>query len=185
MRLGNIFKIAICSLSLTQVITPASAVMLHGSVQTADFASAQPMPMSASLSPQAQRDARADVLEGNWKCVSQVVASNVPGVTPGKVVQSAVQYRKDGRGNLVELWFQNQWTPANSAVVKLDSDLLTSTHESTSPGNDGGAWSARSHDLYKIVAPTRIVAKSTVEQFVNGQFIGQYQTASVLLKSGS
>jgi hypothetical protein len=185
MRLGNIFKIAICSLSLTQVIAPASAVMLHGSVQTADFTSAQPMPMSASLSAQEQRNVRAEVLEGTWKCVSQVVGSNVPGVAPGQVVQSAVQYRKDARGNLVELWYQDHWTPANSAVVKLDSDLLTSVHESASPSNNGAAWSARSHDFYKIVAPNRIVAKSTVDQFINGQFAGQYQTASVLLKSGN
>ncbi len=184
MRLGNIINIAVCAIALSHTATPAEAVMLHGSVETADFTAVQPMPLSAALSAVQQSDARANLLEGNWKCVSQVVGSNVAGVAAGSVVESAVKYTRDGRGNLVEYWSQDQWTPASSAVVKLDTDLMTSTHESISPAANGAAWSARSHDMYKIIAPDRIVAQSIVEQFVNGQFVGRYKTASVLQKVG-
>lgn len=184
MKLGNLLKIAICSLALSQTLTPAHAVMLHGSVQTADFTSAQPMPLAASLSANQQRAARASILEGTWQCVSQVVASNVPGVAPGNVVQSAMQYSLDRTGNMVGHWQQDQWSPASSAVVKIDSDLLTSSRESVNAGAGGRAWSARSHDMYKIIAPNKMLAQSIVEQFVNGQFVGKYKTASILQKVG-
>ncbi|HEY9677634.1 MAG TPA: hypothetical protein V6C76_06475 [Drouetiella sp.] len=185
MKFKSAITTALFTAAIVQSTVPANAMMLQGGVQRSTLVQpqmAQPM-LSGAASAEAQRSARAQVLEGNWTCMSQVTGSNVPGVTSGTVVHSMVQYRPDGAGNMVESWFQNNWTPATSAVVKLDSAVLTSSRESAS--NTSNGWTARCHDIYKIVAPNKMIAESIVHQFVNGTYVGDYKTQSVLTKSSS
>ena len=139
--------------------------------------------LAGGISTGAKREARAQAMQGLWQCVTQVVGSNTPGVAVGTVVRCQVQYNRDAQGNLLESWTENGWTPSTAAVVKLDSDVITVSHLSSYPSR-GGTISARSTDAIKLVAPDTIMARGTVNQFSNGQFIGQYQTASVLHRVG-
>lgn len=166
-----------------QATNCAQAAMLQGGVQQSVPVSSSPAVLRAGTNSDCQRISRANILEGNWACTSQVISSAVRGVLPGTQVNSMIHYQQDGLGNMVANWFQNSWSPATSAVVKIDTALMTASRESAADSATG--WSARCQDVYRIVAPNKMVSESIVQQFANGVYIGSYKTQSVLIKAPS
>jgi hypothetical protein len=155
---------------------PTAAPQAHMAPQSGSPA------MTAGISASAKKEARARAMQGVWQCVTQVIGSTVPGVTPGTIVRCEVQYVRDAQGNLLESWTENGWTPSTASIVKLDSEVITVSHVS-SYASRGGTIKAQSMDAIKLVAPGTIVARGMVNQFTDGKFVGQYQTSSVLHKA--
>ncbi len=181
MKAQEVIKVATSLLAALQVGVPVQAAMLQGGVQTDTVLPVKQPLMQASLSADAQRNARAQALLGTWQSSTQVVGSTLPSIAPGTVVESLVQYSRDARGNLVESWCEQGWSPSSATVVNLDSAVMTTSHQSSFSGRNDG-WSARTHDAFRMVSPTTMVGESIVEQYINGQFAGQYKTTSVLHK---
>ncbi len=150
-----------------------SAQLVSGVSHAAQYA-ACPRPIATRAVPD-----RASYFQGLWESTTQVTASNVPAVQPGTVVHSNVQYVKDARGQLVEMWKEDGWAPSSSAMVTFNQDLAKVSHTSYSGAGRAG-WSAKTNDTMKMVDPNTIIAQSVVDQYSTGHLIGQYKTDSVL-----
>jgi hypothetical protein len=185
MKFRNIFTaVASAALLVSQMVAPANATMLQGGVQAnSTVAPQQRLLLAANVSQAARRDARARALEGVWQSSTEVTGSTVPSIMPGTVVHSMVQYTRDVRGNLVESWCEEGWAPSSASVVKLDNAIMTTSHMSTQGARRGCSWSACTHDAFKMVSPDTMVAESIVDQYIDGQFAGQYKTSSILRKA--
>ncbi len=94
-----------------------------------------------------------------------------------------VSYVPNARGQMLELCEQDGWSPTTAAVVDLSSDTILVKRTSCSASR-GAAISAQTKDAMKIVSPNVIAATSLVNQYVNGAFVGQYRTQSVLHRAG-
>jgi hypothetical protein len=182
MNFQNIFTVAAATFLVFQNGVPANATMLQGGVQANASIPSQHLIAATTVNQAALRDARARALEGVWQSSTQVTGSTVPSIMPGTVVQSMVQYSRDAKGDLVESWCEEGWTPSSASVVKLDNAVMTTSHVSTQGGR-GGSWSARTHDVFRMVSPNTMVGESIVDQYINGQLAGQYKTSSILRKA--
>ena len=127
-------------------------------------------------------EARARAMQGEWLCLTQVTQSSTAGVTPGMTVRCRVNYTRDNQGNLVENWSQDGWTPSSGAVVKLDSANITVSHVSCLPSRQG-VISAQSTDVLSLLSPSTMIAEGLVNQYRDGEFIGQYRTSSMLRRA--
>jgi hypothetical protein len=132
---------------------------------------------------QRKQQLRAELLQGIWQCVTKVTGSTAPGVLPGTIVECEVQYVRRPDGTLIEKWHQDGWMPSANSVVRLDTALMTVNHNSVFASRGGQTWSAQSEDTMQLVAPDTILAEGLVSQYINGRFVGHYQTSSVLRKA--
>jgi hypothetical protein len=176
---------AVAATSNLLLSTIANAIMLNGNV-TQSAVPAQTA-LSASIEANASNlnatNVRAQILPGTWECDTRVVASSAPGVVLGAAVRCAVRYQCAADGNLLELQEESGWAPSLAAVVRLNTEVMTVTHESVSSSR-AGQINAKSLDRMKLVSPNTMVGESVVTQYVNGVFAGQYKTASVMHKVG-
>jgi hypothetical protein len=117
---------------------------------------------------------------GMWKCVTVVVDSAVSSVPVGQRVESAVNFEQTNDGRVVARWEQPGWTEAQSSVVPMSQNEVAL--ERTNYYRNGGSWAAHSRDRYLQLDANRIAADSQVEQFINGQFLGRYETKSMLYR---
>jgi hypothetical protein len=116
---------------------------------------------------------------GLWRCESLVVASAVPDVSPGQRMISQVNFVKSAEGSVSMTWAQDGWTSTLTSLrVKGDSQASTSRVNQYMTGN----WSARSRDRYVKVSENLLVAESRVEQYLSGQYVGTYNTQSILYR---
>lgn len=187
------------SLVLLLTIPAAQATLLKGCVQTDMFAPAAGIPgqdESASEEPlqqsglrptEGRRPQTADSFPlsfaGTWRCVTVVVDSALPSVPVGETIESAVSFIKQPDGRVLALWEQPGWTEAKQHVQPFNEN--EATMERTNyflEGGQGGQWAAHSQDHYLKVDPNRMTAESKVDQFVGGQFMGRYETRSMLYR---
>lgn len=117
---------------------------------------------------------------GLWKCVTVVVDSAVSTIPVGQRVESAISFEQLRDGRVIERWEQPGWTETASNVTPISQ--VEVALERTNFYRRDGRWAAHSRDRYLQIDANRIAADSQVEQFVDGQFLGRYQTKSMLYR---
>lgn len=126
---------------------------------------------------------------GSYHCVTTVVDSavsavgGIPAVTVGQTMLSDVAFVKQPDGRIVAKWNQPGWTESQASITtfsKTDA-RVDRTNYYVADGMEQ-SWAARSRDQFSQTDRDSIVAKSYVDQYVDGQFAGRYHTTSVLHK---
>jgi len=160
----------------------ASAMMLTGGVQTnyrAATGNQLPGEESAQTSdPHETAEQTASKFQGTWKCLTTVVASNVPAVAPGTKVACALTFQALSNGQVKAAWQQKGWTSSETTVGKCSDGKLHLSH--TNQFSRG--WAAHAEDFARVTSPTTMVSQSVVDQYIDGRLMGQYKTQSQLVK---
>ncbi|MFN8553872.1 MAG: hypothetical protein U0103_20555 [Candidatus Obscuribacterales bacterium] len=195
-------KIAVLSAALMASITllPAQSNVLHGYLehtaeQTAPAAtpnqSSSPAPNSAPSTDSVSGAVEALIPEsyppgyqGSWHCVTTVVDSGVPAIPAGQIMLSDVTFARQPDGRITAAWTQPGWTESTSSVTAFSSTeaRVDRTNYFVSKDLDQ-SWAARSRDQFTQNSRQSITAKSYVDQYIDGQFVGRYRTTSLLQKS--
>lgn len=120
---------------------------------------------------------------GAWRCVTVVVNSSVNFIPVGQRVQSQVAFVKRKDGKVVAHWDQAGWTESNVNITPVSEQeaSLERTNYLLKHGAQSN-WAARSRDHYLKLDADRIAAESSIDQYMDGQLLGQYQTRSMLYR---
>jgi hypothetical protein len=122
--------------------------------------------------------------QGSWHCITTVVDSGVPAVATGQVMLSDVTFARQADGRVTAAWTQPGWTESTSSVTSFSASeaRVDRTNYFVSKDLDQ-SWAARSRDQFTQTSRQTIAAKSYVDQYVDGQFVGRYRTTSLLQKA--
>lgn len=195
-------KIAVLSAALMASITllPAQSNVLHGYLehkaeQTAPAATPNqasspapnPAPSTDSISGAVEAlipESYPPSYQGSWHCVTTVVDSGVPAIPTGQIMLSDVTFARQADGRITAAWTQPGWTESTSSVTAFSSTeaRVDRTNYFVSKDLDQ-SWAARSRDQFTQNSRQSITAKSYVDQYIDGQFVGRYRTTSLLQKS--
>lgn len=192
-------KITILSATMLAMmgLLPAQANVLHGYLE--HQAESQTAPNSTpdqAPNPAPSTDSISGAIEtlmpnsypsgyqGQWRCVTTVVDSGVPAIPTGQVMLSDVTFARQADGRVTAAWTQPGWTESTSSVTAFSSTeaRVDRTNYFVSKDIDQ-SWAARSRDQFTQTTRQSITAKSYVDQYVDGQFVGRYRTTSVLQKA--
>ncbi len=119
--------------------------------------------------------------EGTWKCETLVTESGVDTVMAGSKLVSDVQFARTADGRIVARWNQPGWTETQANAMTFNAKEARVDRTSYYYGEGvNGAWAARSRDHFVQIGPDTIAVKSYVDQYIDGQYVGRYRTASML-----
>lgn len=119
--------------------------------------------------------------EGSWKCETLVTDSGVDTVPTGSKLLSDVQFARLPDGRIVARWNQPGWTETQANAMTFNAKEARVDRTSYYFGDGvNGAWAARSRDHFVQINADTIAVKSYVDQYIDGQYVGRYRTASML-----
>ncbi len=181
---------------VSMALLPAQSNVLHGYIEhkaepSAPAATPAPAPNSAPSSDSISGAVEALVPEsypsgyqGSWHCVTTVVDSGVQAIPAGQVTLSDVTFARQADGRVTAAWTQPGWTESTSSVTSFSSTeaRVDRTNYFVSKDLDQ-SWAARSRDQFTQTSRQSITAKSYIDQYIDGQFVGRYRTTSVLQKA--
>lgn len=188
MAASNFFRtfplLAAC-LTMVLAANPASSMLLSGHLEekgkkdTPQQAANQP-----SLNPP---NTFPKTYQGTWYVETTVTDSTLPAVTQGQVIGSEVVFFPSNDGLIHARWNQPGWVETQSLAVAFNGVEAKADRTTYYFGDSmHGSWAARSRDQFIQVGPDQIQAKSYVDQYLDGQYLGRYRTESVLKRtSGS
>jgi len=184
---GKLIKVStlMTVLAATLFTTPTfAAPMLHGHVEDANEAQEQQQQQTAAPKLQALIENSFPAgYEGTYHCVTTVVDSGVASVPVGQVMLSEIEFAHGQDGRIIEHWAQPGWTETQSTITSYNDRESRVDRTSYFFGeNMQGNWAARTRDQFTQMSPHSIVAKSYVDQYLDGQYLGRYRTTSVLEK---
>jgi hypothetical protein len=160
-------------------IAPAEAVVLNGQLEEVEVAdeNASPGVQPGALIPNTFPTHYA----GKWVCETTITESSVPTVLPGTKVQSEVHFIPTADGRIEMRHYQPGWVRNKCLTVSFNGNEAKADTTSYYFGEKvQGAWAARTRDQYLQETDDLIKAKSYVDQYINGQYVGRYRTISVL-----
>jgi len=159
-------------------LTANAATLLHGHLEELS-PPIDDKKMTASLLPNSFPHAFA----GTWKVETTVVDSGVSAVLAGQKSVSEITFRHVPDGRTVASWVQPGWTEAEASQVSFSQEKAR-VDRTNYYWADGvkGAWAARSRDDFTKVSDTQMTAKSYIDQYVDGQYVGRYRTVSTLYR---
>jgi hypothetical protein len=174
---------------------PASAMTLSGHLeegnqvaqdnQASKLSSRLPgIPSAADLTPNTFPRA----FQGSWACQTTVVDSNAPAVAAGQTIDCDVTFYPTGDGRIQARWNQPGWQETQAVASSFGKNNNEAKSDRTTyyfGDNAQGSWAARARDEFAQTAPDTITAKSYVDQYIDGQYVGRYRTMSVLKRSSS
>lgn len=157
----------------------ARANFLHGHIEEVAAAPADIKPMEEIPAT----NTFPSTYEGRWYCVTTVTESSVTTVSVGQQTTCEIAFGKSRDGRIVGTWNQPGWTEAEASATAFNkSDArVDRTNYYWGEGNQG-AWAARSRDAFKLLDQKSMIAKSEVDQYYDGQYLGRYRTQSTLFK---
>src|SRR5262249_20095769 len=117
--------------------------------------------------------------QGVWRCVSQVTASNVNAIAPGRAMECLLQFKLTN-GQLFVSWDESGWNPADCSVVNFTPRESSIVHKSMSMRDPN--WAALSHDRLRMLSSNLMEGRSRVVQYQAGRLIGVYETVSNLTR---
>ena len=184
---------------------PVAAMTLNGRLETnqvlsggKDAGNGGGGSITAPLAPVAQNIAPSAaqldpntfprVYQGNWACQTTVVNSSAPAVQAGQVIASEVTFYPTANGLIKARWSQAGWVETQSVASSFgkNSDEAKSDRTTYYYGdNTQGSWAARARDQFALTAPDTIEAKSYVDQYIDGQYVGRYRTVSILKRTST
>ncbi|MDR3615624.1 MAG: hypothetical protein P4L53_18840 [Candidatus Obscuribacterales bacterium] len=182
MRSQN-YKSALSSLVIIGAIfggnaSSVQATTISGHLEQISTATASGTTKYLGLS---RTDSFPDAYEGQWQCETTVVDSAVGEVIPGVKTVSRVNFTKNASGAITSSWQQDGWAEGQSTVTAFSTNEAQLDRTSYyMVGSNAGLWAARARGQYTKVAADAIVAKSVVDQYMDGQYVGRYRTTSVM-----
>ena len=124
--------------------------------------------------------------QGAWYCQTTVVDSTLPAVLQGQVIGSEVVFFPSKDGGIHARWNQPGWVETQSQAITFNGTEAKADRTTYYFGdNMQGSWAARARDQFAQIGPDMISAKSYVDQYLDGQYLGRYRTTSVLKRSGA
>ncbi len=124
--------------------------------------------------------------QGAWYCQTTVVDSTLPAVLQGQVIGSEVVFFLSKDGGIHARWNQPGWVETQSQAITFNGTEAKADRTTYYFGdNMQGSWAARARDQFAQTGPDIISAKSYVDQYLDGQYLGRYRTTSVLKRSGT
>ncbi|HEY9713223.1 MAG TPA: hypothetical protein V6C72_07120 [Chroococcales cyanobacterium] len=181
---GTTRRLNALSLALVAVlvsVAPAQAKILHGYLE--EIAPAQSDSKSDTASAPATNSFPVSY-QGNWHCVTTVTDSGIASVPNGQVMESNVQFHRTADGRILAHWTQPGWTETQATITTYSPTAarIDRTNYYVAEGMQG-QWAARSRDQFTQVAGDSIIAKSYVDQYQDGLYVGRYRTTSILHKT--
>lgn len=177
----------ITSKAITKIVSAAAACQFVFCGGIAQAAVLQGHVEEATLGAQVQQqlpESFPNAYQGNWHCVTTVIDSAVPTVAPGVVTQCDIEFKRNVDGRLTAHWMQQGWTESQSSVTCFSATAARLDRTSYYWGETTtGAWAARSRDDFEMLPNNTIIAKSYVDQYIDGQYVGRYRTNSILQKT--
>lgn len=136
-----------------------------------------------SSSEELARDTFPPTYQGQWQCVTEVIESSVADIPVGQKILSQLEFIKQPDGRLTANWRQPGWTESQASIIsyKNNQARLDRTNYFTADAQ-GHSWLARSRDKFKPLNSEQMLAKSYVDQYLDGQYIGRYRTRSILIR---
>jgi len=168
--------------AITGLFTAAGAgTMLHGRLE--EMAVKQPPVNEQKLSTAIVSNSFPSSYAGKWRCETTVVDSGVSTILPGQKSVSEISFKHVPDGRTLASWTQPGWTESEANPISFSSEKARVDRTNYYWG-DGvqGAWAARSRDDFTRVSDNRMISKSYIDQYIDGQFVGRYRTASVLYR---
>lgn len=124
--------------------------------------------------------------QGAWYCQTTVVDSTLPAVLQGQVIGSEVVFFLSKDGGIHARWNQPGWVETQSQAITFNGTEAKADRTTYYFGdNMQGSWAARARDQFAQTGPDIISAKSYVDQYLDGQYLGRYRTVSVLKRSST
>ena len=126
--------------------------------------------------------------QGNWTCQTTVLNSSAPAVQAGQVVTSEVTFYPTANGLIKARWTQAGWVETQSVAASFGKNNDEAKSDRTTyyySDNTQGSWAARARDQFALTAPDTIEAKSYVDQYIDGQYVGRYRTVSILKRTST
>lgn len=189
--------------ALLASVTDAQAVVLSGRLEENHDADTTPsaqqipasnqttMPVVPAAAPKA---APAPTLtpntfpmsyRGTWSCETTITESTLGTVIPGTVVHSEIAFVPLGDGRIQAKFNQPGWVDNQTLAVAFNGNEAKADRTSYYFGeNSQGQWAARTRDQFRQDGPAVITARSYVDQYMDGQYLGRYRSVSVLRKTG-
>lgn len=134
-------------------------------------------PLRISLSAQSY-DPR---IFGTWKVTTVVVDSNCRYVSTGEESFSKLNFSLID-GKLTPTWFGHSWNLIDNRMFKLEENNHLLWVRDNSLVKERKFWLAHSEDVFNIESPNYITAQSKIDQYLNGNYVGNYKTVSYLKK---
>lgn len=169
------------------LLQPGQAAILHGYLQNDD-----PCENSTDIVRRVNPAEGAEpvaphtfpaTFQGTWQCVTVVLDSSVDMVPVGKQISSRLDFVRQADGSLKAKWQQDGWVQAQTSVTAFNSrQVMMDRTDYFYADSSGTAWAARSRDQFNIVGPNKIEARSEVDQYAAGQYLGRYRTQSILYR---
>lgn len=179
----KVLAIALSLVALNMAPPPGKAALLRGYINHTQEA-ADTFQGSSKTPPVASESFPA-TYEGSWRCQTEVIDSAVPSVSVGQSIVCEIHFTRLPDGQVVASWNQPGWLQTQSSIT-IKGSLEACEDRINYYYGDGlnGAWAARCHDRFCQVGPDSIVSNSYVDQYRDGQYLGRYQTKSVLYRLG-
>lgn len=118
---------------------------------------------------------------GTWSCETTVTESTVSTVEPGLVIKSDITFYPTQDGRVQAHFNQPGWIDNQCMAVTFNTNEAKSDRTSYYFGeNSQGSWAARTRDQFKLINSDLISARSYVDQYLDGQYIGRYRSVSQL-----
>ena len=140
------------------------------------FSSVKSQAFKLSANINQSYDAR---LLGDWKVKTVVVDSNCKYVEPGIQTYTRLNFSLKN-GKIRPQWFANDWDLVKDQIFELAQDDKLLWLRENKLNSRGKHWITRSKDIFDIKKREQITAKSHVNQYLNGKYVGDYQTISYL-----
>jgi hypothetical protein len=176
-------KIFLIAAFVGSICAPAQARMIAGHLEQNCNAITRDTSLASGALQNAAIHANSfpETYEGRWRCETVVTDSAVQSIVPGQKVVCEVNFIKDASGKVQSVWSQDGWSEGQSSVTSFSSSeaQMDRTSYQTSDGQDG-MWAARAKGNFTQVNGAAIIARSVVDQYIDGQYVGRYHTTSIL-----
>lgn len=178
---GSILLVAAC---LWSCLAPASALVLSGRAEEVTDNTPEvrtdvvkPSVLNPNTFPQ--------TYQGAWSCETTVTESTIPTVLPGSQIRSEISFYQTADGRTQARYNQPGWVNNKSLAVTFNGTEAKADRTSYYFGeNSQGSWAARTRDQFKQEDANTITAKSYVDQYIEGQYVGRYRSVSILHRMG-
>jgi hypothetical protein len=139
---------------------------------------------STTLNAAVQAESFPSTYEGTWQVHTEVTDSAVETVPSGQKMVSNIDFVRRPDGRVVANWNQPGWTETKVSITSYStSEAMTDRTTYYYGERMNGSWAARSRDSFTQVEPNKMIAKSYIDQYIDGQYLGRYRTKSVLLRA--
>jgi hypothetical protein len=120
-------------------------------------------------------------LIGKWKVSTTVIWSDCPYVTVGENSESILAIT-DTNGRLFPQWKAYEWKLVRNNSISFTGDDSLLWERENKLFKDGKYWFIEAVDEFSFDGYDQLKGKSTINQYLNGKYVGSYVTDSRLEK---